>query len=440
MIGPLFALLLSSSVVSQPAASSSAPSSSLIKDGDRVVFLGDSITAIHTWTRYVEEAVRLRAPQLSVTFINAGVGGNTAEDALARLDVDVLGHKPHVVFLNFGMNDASYPDGSTGAAWEANMATLIDRLKKSGVRTLVWIDPSPYDASGLGAGHKNTLRAHRLEEMAAYVEKTGREQGLVTVSWNAPLQAALKTWKVPPHADKDAKLLPDRIHPGPPAHAIMGLQAAKAVGVDVGASVVAGELKGGALAFSSPAALPSPSWDGATPLTFDLQAATAPLLFSVTAKEAADLGNVDVQNARKLLLQLKGLPKDKKYEVKAGDSVVGVFAGKDLAAGVDLMGALVDRLPPPKDGRPSLAECTSTTGNPWQNDFYCLFDLLFEKDQLRIHMRYEKTRALPDFVPGRYEALLQLERDWVVDVDREIERRARALRKAPHLVTLTPQP
>ena len=406
-----------------------------LKDGDRVVFLGDSITAIHTWTRYVEELARLRAPQLTLTFINAGVGGNTAEDALARLDVDVLAHKPTVVFLNFGMNDASYPDGSTGAAWEQNMATLIDRLQKGGVRTLVWIDPSPYDANGLGAGAKNTKRAHRLEEMASYVAKTGSERGLVTVSWNAPLQAALTSWR---NAGRPERLLPDRIHPSGPAHAIMGLQAAKAAGLDVSGSVVVGAFADNVIAWTGLPALSSTSWDGKSPVVVDLQSANPPAPFAFTAQEARDLGNVDVMNLRKLVLRLKGLPEKEKYEVKAGDVVVGVFSAKDLAGGVDLLGGVGDREPPPKDGRPSLAECTSTTGNPWANDHYCLFDLMFEKDQLRIHMRYEKTRALPDFIPGRFEALVALERDWIVEVDRDIERRARALRSRPHLVTLTP--
>ena len=36
-----------------------APPSTGFRDHDRVVFLGDSITVLHTWTRLVELAVRL---------------------------------------------------------------------------------------------------------------------------------------------------------------------------------------------------------------------------------------------------------------------------------------------------------------------------------------------------------------------------------------------
>ena len=59
-------------------------------DGDRVVWFGDSITAQHTYTRWVEEFVKLRHPELSVVFVNAGIGGQSALDGLARFDNDLL--------------------------------------------------------------------------------------------------------------------------------------------------------------------------------------------------------------------------------------------------------------------------------------------------------------------------------------------------------------
>ena len=138
---PMTSLLLSCLIAANPEP--------VFRDHDRVVFLGDSITVLHTWTRLVELSVRLRHPEWSLTFVNAGVGGNTVEDALERLDVDVLVHQPSVVFVNFGMNDASFPDGSSGAAFEKNMTTLLDRLAKAKVRRVVWLDTTPYDSAPL---------------------------------------------------------------------------------------------------------------------------------------------------------------------------------------------------------------------------------------------------------------------------------------------------
>jgi hypothetical protein len=48
------------------------------KEGDTVVFLGDSITAARTYGKIVENYTLLRYPDRKVRFVNAGRGGDTA--------------------------------------------------------------------------------------------------------------------------------------------------------------------------------------------------------------------------------------------------------------------------------------------------------------------------------------------------------------------------
>src|SRR5215469_246075 len=50
----------------------------LIHDGDRVVFLGDSITEQRLYTTYVEAYALTRYPKWSLTFRNTGWGGDTS--------------------------------------------------------------------------------------------------------------------------------------------------------------------------------------------------------------------------------------------------------------------------------------------------------------------------------------------------------------------------
>ena len=57
----------------------------VLKDGDRMVFLGDSITQQQIYTRYVMNYFALRHPEMEVEFRNAGVGGDTAVEAIERL-------------------------------------------------------------------------------------------------------------------------------------------------------------------------------------------------------------------------------------------------------------------------------------------------------------------------------------------------------------------
>src|SRR5690349_981656 len=50
----------------------------LIKDGDRVVFLGDSITEQRLYTTYIEAYALTRYPKWNLTFRNVGWGGDTS--------------------------------------------------------------------------------------------------------------------------------------------------------------------------------------------------------------------------------------------------------------------------------------------------------------------------------------------------------------------------
>src|SRR5438046_3093985 len=50
----------------------------LIHDGDRVVFLGDSITEQRLYTTYIEAYALTRHPQWKLWFRNVGWGGDTS--------------------------------------------------------------------------------------------------------------------------------------------------------------------------------------------------------------------------------------------------------------------------------------------------------------------------------------------------------------------------
>src|SRR3954471_20977458 len=55
-----------------------------LKDGDTIVFLGDSITHQCLYTQYLEDFFYTRFPNIHLRIHNAGVGGDRASDALAR--------------------------------------------------------------------------------------------------------------------------------------------------------------------------------------------------------------------------------------------------------------------------------------------------------------------------------------------------------------------
>src|SRR5262245_57715418 len=79
-----------------------------LKDGDSVVFLGDSITAARTYGKIVENFTLLRFPERKIRFFNAGQGGDTMSGCLQRLDRDVFVHNPTAVIVAFGVNDIGW--------------------------------------------------------------------------------------------------------------------------------------------------------------------------------------------------------------------------------------------------------------------------------------------------------------------------------------------
>ncbi len=84
-------------------------------------------------------------PQLDNTLvINAGVSGETALEALRRLDHDVLRLQPHVVLIQLGMNDLTAaatrgikkPD-KLMRQMKSSMEEIIDRLMERNVRVVL---------------------------------------------------------------------------------------------------------------------------------------------------------------------------------------------------------------------------------------------------------------------------------------------------------------
>src|SRR5437763_6809041 len=84
-----------------------------LKDGDRVVFYGDSITDQRLYTTFVETYVVTRFPKMNVSFVHSGWGGDRVTGGGGgpidmRLQRDVFAYHPTVMTIMLAMNDASY--------------------------------------------------------------------------------------------------------------------------------------------------------------------------------------------------------------------------------------------------------------------------------------------------------------------------------------------
>lgn len=106
-----------------------------------IVCLGDSVTGVyyHTGGRraypeMLEIALRKAVPKAQVKVINAGISGHTTVDGLARLDRDVLQHRPDLVTISFGLNDMSR---LSEEAYGTNLAALVTRCRDAQARVVL---------------------------------------------------------------------------------------------------------------------------------------------------------------------------------------------------------------------------------------------------------------------------------------------------------------
>lgn len=214
----LVLVLLSSPVLAQEFA---------IRDGDRVVFYGDSITQDGQYAQAVETYVATRFPEWNVTFQNAGVGGDKVSGGWAgaidtRLERDVIAHKPTVVTIMLGMNDGSYKafDQALFDAYTSGYRRIVTRLKEAlpGVR-LTLLQPSAFDdvtrPPGFPEGYNGVLKKY-----GAFVQELAKEQGAAVVDLNAPLVAGIeKVSKTNPLLAR--QIIPDRVHPSAAGQLVM---------------------------------------------------------------------------------------------------------------------------------------------------------------------------------------------------------------------------
>ncbi|MES2202424.1 MAG: SGNH/GDSL hydrolase family protein, partial [candidate division FCPU426 bacterium] len=185
----------------------------LIHDGDRVVFVGDSITEFGNYTNPVETYFSLRYPGMKVDWFNAGWAGDRTDAALYRLERDVLALKPTVVTLCFGMNDAYYmkPEASIGDLYATNLSSLIKRLKAAGIRVAV-LTPGVVDEEGEKNRWMKDIDYNRggLDMVRGRTLKVAGQEGVPAQDIHTLFTKVLAAAK---RADKNFQFAPDGIHP-----------------------------------------------------------------------------------------------------------------------------------------------------------------------------------------------------------------------------------
>ena len=320
-----------------------------LKDGDRVVFYGDSITDQRLYTTFAESYVVTRFPSLNITFTHSGWGGDRVSGGGGgpidiRLARDVFPYRPTVVTVMLGMNDGSYRafDQALFNTYTAGIEHILDAVKSNAANSRVTlIQPSPYDDTTrppLFEGGYNAV----LLRYSDYLKTVAGTRHLDVADLNNPLTAMLKK-AAETNRDEAQKILPDRVHPAPAGHLIMAaallhawhapaLVSDVAINVQADAQTAAFQVKSVQVKNAKVDALKTGtqlSWtttESALPLPIDPK----DRLMDLAVRSSDIIDDLDQE-----ILRVTGLTATN-WELKIDGLTAGIFSQDVLARGVNL--------------------------------------------------------------------------------------------------------
>jgi lysophospholipase L1-like esterase len=211
-----------------------------VKSGEKIAFLGDSITA-GGWSNpagYVQLViVGLKANGVEVEPVPAGIGGHKSDQMLARLDKDVLSKQPQWMTLSCGVNDVwhgprgvpldesmaksgNYDDKVTSrGTYQKNITAIIDQTTAAGVKPVILTATVIHENL---ESQENGL----LSPYNAFLRRLAKEKKVPLADLYALFEARIKAENKP----NEKVLTSDGVHMNTEGNKLMALGVLKAFG------------------------------------------------------------------------------------------------------------------------------------------------------------------------------------------------------------------
>jgi lysophospholipase L1-like esterase len=232
-----------------PTTIVSAGETFLLKDGQRVVFLGDSNTYAGKYIAYLDAYLCTRFPDKRFELINLGLPSETISglsepdhpyprpNVHDRVERALALAKPDVVVICYGMNDGIYYPFSEERfkKYQQGITELVEKVEKAGAKAM-HMSPAPFDATplkdkvqGKGAEKFSWLRPYQRydeEVLTRYSEwlLTLRQKKYTVIDAHAALLKHLKTMR---KEDPAYRISGDGIHPNANGHLVIALEILK---------------------------------------------------------------------------------------------------------------------------------------------------------------------------------------------------------------------
>lgn len=208
---------------------------SLIKNGQKVLFMGDSVTDCGRsraedskdlgggYPMFTAAFTKALHPELDITFVNRGISGNRTKDLVERWSRDCIDLKPDWVSILIGINDTwrryDSNDPTSAEAFEQNYRNILERTKKEINANIIIMDPFvlPYPES------RKEWRVD-LDPKIQIARNLAMEYKAVYI----PLDGLLATVAAKTHPTVWSE---DGVHPVKNGHAFIAVEWMKALGL-----------------------------------------------------------------------------------------------------------------------------------------------------------------------------------------------------------------
>jgi len=206
-----------------------------IQDGQKIAFLGDSITE-GGWGNpvgYVRLVVAgLATNGIEVKALPAGVSGHKSDQMLARLRRDVLEKKPDWMTLSCGVNDVWHGDkGVPLDLYKNNIGAIIDLAQEAGIRVML-LTSTPIGENVANANNQ------KLALYNEFLRKKAVEKDCLIADLSADFHAKLGDRSAPGAGNL---LTTDGVHMNAAGNVLMARGILRAFGLDAGQLWKAGE-------------------------------------------------------------------------------------------------------------------------------------------------------------------------------------------------------
>lgn len=325
----------------------------IFKDGDRVCFVGNSITNNARFYHFVNLYYATRYPNIKVVFFNCGISGDATRGVINRIQRDIFIHNPSWSVLMIGMNDVNrelyaksrqkeegieFKKEEALKVYRNNLEIIVRELTKEG-RKLILETPSIYDQTSCLPTENLFGVNDALKKCADFIQVLAAKYNLPVVNYWSILSQINQTIH---ERDTSATIIGnDRVHPGTPGHFIMAYEFLKSTG---GSEYVSKMVVNRNVAESRQKSINCSIKNTAyrkQHISFDVKEESLPFPVSNEAKPALEMIPF-TEHFNKELLQVEEIP-DGTYQLFIDNNEIGTFSSLQLVEGINI--ALFENTP-----------------------------------------------------------------------------------------------